>query len=374
MNTTRSFIWAATLSAGLSFSLAASAANYTALDLGIIFPTGINNNGQVAGTASNPFVNQTMGVITGIMGQTNIFDVEFVGGINDSGQVAGTQGLLSYPPTAFFTGPNGVGKMYMSGLGGVGGNSASDINNIGQVVGSSYTASGDTHAFITGPSGVGLTDLGTVGGSESAATAVNNSGQVAGYLYRSDDTGPHAFFADPNGAGMVDLFAQKDEYSSYAMAINDAGQVAGFFVTASSGSNYDGHAFITGANGVGITDLGTLLGTDDSQAYGINASGWVVGTSIIRPSEPTGSYQMRAFIAGVDGAGMMDLTSFVNLANSHLTFSEARGINDLGQIVALANDGHAYLLSPVPEPESYALMLAGLGLVGCFARRKKQIS
>ncbi|BCT67923.1 PEP-CTERM sorting domain-containing protein [Nitrosospira sp. NRS527] len=378
MNTTRSFILVATLSAGLTFSLAASAANYTALDLGTIFPTGINNNGQVAGTATNPFVSLTMGVITGITGQTNLFDVDFVGGINDSGQVAGIQGSWPYPTTAFFTGPNGVGKMYLSSFGGVGGNSAYDINNIGQVVGSSYTTSGDIHAFITGPSGVGLTDLGTVGGSLSVATAVNASGQVAGRSYRSDDdgttTGPHAFFADPNGAGMIDLFAQKDESSSYATAINDAGQVAGFFVTSTSGSNYNAHVFITGANGVGITDLGTLYGTDDSQAYGINASGWVVGTSIIRPSEPTGSYQMRAFIAGVDGAGMMDLNSFVNLANNNLTFSEARAINDLGQIVARASDGHTYLLSPIPEPESYALMLAGLGLVGCIVRRKKQIS
>lgn len=30
------------------------------------------------------------------------------------------------------------------------------------------------------------------------------------------------------------------------------------------------------------------------------------------------------------------------------------------------------VLTPVPEPETYALMLAGLGLVGGFARRRKQ--
>lgn len=359
----------------ISFVLSSStwAANYTALDLGEIFPTSINHNGQVAGTAANPLTFLTMGVITGIMGQTNIYDVYSIRGINDSGQVAGTQGLGGYPTTAFFTGPNGVGKIYLSSFSGVDSN-AYDINNIGQVVGSSRNTSGDIHAYVTGPNGMGMTDLGTLGGSVSVAYAVNTSGQVAGYSYRSDDNGPHAFFADPNGGGMIDLFAQKDESSSYATAINDAGQVTGFFITSTSGNNYNAHAFITGANGVGITDLGTLSGTDDSQAYGINASGWVVGTSIIRPTEPTGSYQMRAFIAGVDGAGMMDLNSFVNLANSNLTFSEARGINDLGQIIARANDGHAYLLSPIPEPETYALLLAGLSLIGFIARRRKQIS
>jgi hypothetical protein len=28
--------------------------------------------------------------------------------------------------------------------------------------------------------------------------------------------------------------------------------------------------------------------------------------------------------------------------------------------------------APIPEPETYALMLAGLGLLGFMARRKKQ--
>ena len=61
------------------------------------------------------------------------------------------------------------------------------------------------------------------------------------------------------------------------------------------------------------------------------------------------------------------------------SFSAATDINDLGQIVGtgiLNGSGRAFLLSPVtapvPEPETYAMMLCGLGLVGTIARRRQK--
>jgi hypothetical protein len=60
--------------------------------------------------------------------------------------------------------------------------------------------------------------------------------------------------------------------------------------------------------------------------------------------------------------GMMDLNSLVDLPQGMIL---VRGIdiNNRGQVIANA--------IPIPEPETYALMLAGLGLVGFMARKKK---
>ncbi|HMW24663.1 MAG TPA: PEP-CTERM sorting domain-containing protein [Burkholderiaceae bacterium] len=47
----------------------------------------------------------------------------------------------------------------------------------------------------------------------------------------------------------------------------------------------------------------------------------------------------------------------------------------IGQIVGFADFnglGHAYLLTPVPEPETQASLLAGLGVIGSVLRRRRQ--
>jgi len=168
------------------------------------------------------------------------------------------------------------------------------------------TADGDCYAFITGPNGVGMTDLGTLGGAYS--------------------------------------------YASSAYGINDAGQVVGGSWTA-AGSQ---HAFITGPNGVGMTDLGTLGGRDYSEAFDINDAGQVVGYSY------TAAGSQHAFITGPNGVGMTDLNSLVSRPDGVVLF-RAQGLNNMGQVAVIGT---------IPELETYAMLLAGLGLLGFVARRK----
>ena len=296
-------------------------------------------------------------------------------GINDSGQVVGYSTNESDPYYhAFITGPNGIG---MTDLGTLGGSysRAYGINDSGQVVGFSFTSSTSNHAFITGPNGIGMTDLGTLERGQSSATGINSSGQVVGFSNSIDRDHFHAFITGPNGIGMTDLGTLGGE-ESRAFGINDSGQVVGY-----SSADFFKQAFITGPNGIGMINLGTL-GGDFSEAHGINNAGEVVGVA----ATATGESHPFLFSHG----GITDLSLLAPVVAAGWTDIDVSSINNNGQMVGDGiHNGHyeAFLLSytpdtvfdpkpiyipPVPEPETYLMLLAGLGLIGFIARRRKE--
>jgi probable HAF family extracellular repeat protein len=333
----------------------------------------------------------------GTLGGSN----SYANAINNVGVVVGYShiaGNADYHATAW----NGSAATDLGTLSGPF-SSATAINNAGQIAGEANTSSGYIHAASWNNGA--WTDLGTLGGTHSYATAINNGGQVAGYS--SYLSGTYVFHATVwTGATVTDLGSPWGT-SSFARGINDAGQVAGFSYTAGNGTP---HATLW--NGNVATDLGTNGGTE-SLALAINNAGQVAGisirganqsatlwngataTSLSAPwgtssgalainnlgqvagwSRPEGGTLHAALWRdgmAIDLNGLLD----ENAVSAGWVLNSATGINDSGWIVGnahnnMTNQDHAFLLAPVPEPETYAMMLAGLGLLGISIRRRNR--
>ncbi len=316
-----------------------------------------------------------MGFITGPngLGRTELGTLGgnqiYARGINDSGQVWGYASIANGESHIFITGPNGVGMTDLNVLNDNQTNSALDMNNSGQIVGSLNSG----NLYITGPNGVGITDLVNINGyNQITAVGINDSGQVVAN-FSSDEYSNHTFITGPNGVGVTDIGTLGGNFSS-ASDINDSGEVVGGF-----GNFRDTHAFITGSNGNDMKDLGTFGGRYSS-ASAINDLGEVVGIAT------TADGTSHSFL--YSHGGMTDLRLLPAVISAGWDGIGVSDINNNGQIVGRGNhNGHSelFLLSytpdtvftpnpifipPIPEPTTWAMLLAGLVLIGYLRKHK----
>jgi len=332
---------------------------YSIADVGVL-PGGtfsqansLNNLGQVVGVSSSA---------NGIRGfrydAGGLVDLGVVPGgassiayaINDVGQIVGQSGTAAAPRAFMYQ--NGA----MSSLGVLAGGTisrASDVNNASQVVGYSDTGSGASRVFVY-ENGV-MSDLGVpAGATSSQPTALNDRGEIVGTY-----TAVAAYGSFLYSAGVFQLLPQLPGGATVSAAdISNRGQITGTFGTSAS---YHAFRFSDGA----FEDLGAFAGGLFSVGRAINDAGLVVGEA----SSPSGGFHAALFASG----GPIDLNALV-LEGSEWSLNSATGINASGQISGFGTFRgvlHGFVLTPVPEPSSMALLGAGIGLLASWRMRRR---
>ncbi|HEY4364282.1 MAG TPA: PEP-CTERM sorting domain-containing protein [Bryobacteraceae bacterium] len=343
---------------GLVSAHAWASSIYNITDLGTLggnssMAYALNDAGQAAGTATNPFGNMNAMNFGGALSLSAGASESSAWGVNNANQISGTQYING---VAYATVWNNGAPELLAGANSYG----TGINQSGDAAGMLVSrGQGEAFVMINGIVQV----LGSPDGCFwSSAYSINGADQAAGYAQTWG--GMRAFVWSPD-SGYLTL-GTLGGANSYAMAINDSGEVAGHAQTSS------GYLHAALWNGSSIQDLGTLDG-GNSYAYGIDAAGDVVGAS----GDHAFLYQ--------DGV-MLDLNSLLT-AGPGWTLTQAYAINASGQIAGagLFNGvEHAFLLNPTepqppptasslffaspeysvttPEPSSWTLILAGLAL------------
>ncbi len=308
---------------------------------------------------------------------------------------------------------------------------ATDVNNLGQIVGQSTTAGGTLHAALWTPDG-GALDLGTTyGSSTSAATSINNLGQAVGYsgskaFYWDTRVGMWELSFATASSGVTYAAAINDQgvvtgatfdnlnnptgfrwrqgfpvqtlpalgkldgtASSRAVNINNEGDIVGYATTTSGLTSlvwqHNGIMQPLNFSPSDINDQGHMVGTDDAangvyfDGVGIRAVSSPSGgrcelTDLNSANVLLGRCGGRAAVGSADGLSWLDtLIDPTDPLKGTFKITQANAINDLGQIVGsglFGNKSHAFLLTPVPEPTTHALLLAGVASLGWCARRR----
>lgn len=282
--------------------------------------------------------------------------------INKSGQTSGnTYDFSQYAVTTGWLVTGGTNTNLSTAPGALKGIQAGGLNDDGVVAGAIYTKadSGGINTVAGIYQGGSWTSIGTLkGDTDAAAFDISNNGVVIGASSGATQRGFR--YSGGTMTALDSLFAGG---AATPESINDAGFIVGGAEVMSGGQ----HA--VSWTGTAIADLGTLGGAH-SYGTGVNNFGAIVGEA------DTSGGKRHAFIDV--GGTMMDLNSLVVGSMGDITYLQtAEDINDSGWIVGegILADGfsqHAFLLVPVPEPATWAMMLLALPAIGFAARRRQR--
>lgn len=144
-----------------------------------------------------------------------------------------------------------------------------------------------------------------------------------------------------------------------------------FTVTANAGWNL-GNTLNSSAGNVVFFEAGALASTSLTAGGTLSVLGG--STTVLPQTALSKSGTTSGYYFGATSGALNDATSFT-VKDVKLVLTANAGAASFAAITAQGQNKLAYSFTaeavPVPEPESYALLLAGLGAIGLFARRRQ---
>ncbi len=247
---------------------------------------------------------------------------------------------------------------------------AAGINDAGTTAGVSVVTYRTGNGYIRTAAGAFTDIVPTFGGTASAyseAIGITNAGEIVGFY---TDTLPpdlnsiqaysHGFILSGGVYTKFDVPAFAG-FGTQLFSMNSSGVISGSFL-----DNVHGlpHGFIydpmSGFSVPGTAPASSVGGINDHGDFGYAALSY-------DPFSPTG-YDAAAY---VNRGGV-----FTPLAIAGAFSTEIQGINNHADVTGYYLDAsgiHGFIAQAVPEPASWAMLIAGFGLVGALQRRRRGV-
>jgi hypothetical protein len=331
-----------------------------------VLPSAINNRGEVVGAFNGPTTEQTGFVYrkgrVELLGADAQHTTVSAFDINDRGQIVG-QMHADGGRLAPYLYDKGRFKDLGVALSPTRFGEATSINNAGQVVGQIFG-----QAFMYDGKGSRYLDI--AGARSAAPQSINEAGVVAGraFVNGDDGLGQRAFILDNQGTRLL-LPPAPEPFSVFGMDINNAGQLAVFSI-----GNGPQYSFVYGDGR--YTPVPSLTPEPTARIFALNDKGYAVGDSVA--FKPEGGTNTAALLFH-DGRSynLNDLMRPQDDADWYLY--SASDINERGQITGYGIfkgilGMRGFIATPVPEIETWAMLLLGGGVVAAWVRRRKSFN
>lgn len=120
---------------------------------------------------------------------------------------------------------------------------------------------------------------------------------------------------------------------------------------------------------------GTTPTTTATNAIALATGSLVSGSAVTIPNgdgtfTPSGSAKLTVSLTSAGGAFFTSPNTFYNLASTAFSNTSSQVETFSNGFMIRQGGGSVNFASAVPEPETYALLLAGIGVIGFVARRK----